>query len=373
VASGARCRVACPTTHAHSVLSCACATADTARRPVCVPSARRRACSTNARAGGSAGAVRDRTAAFRGMSDIMDVGGVPQAPPPPTPLAPVPPSPPERKAAGSLTPWSPSAPCDEEVGARVDLHDFLLLKVLGKGTFGKVMQVRKKDNGRVYAMKVLNKANVIRRKQVAHTQTERNVLGRIVHPFIVGLNFAFQVRGLCLPRAWRRRPRAHPDVCACMGLRVRARARARARALRVCVASVSRAFRVFEMPDPSTILARADACGARVWVGGCCCGSPPTSCTLCWTTAPAESCSSTSVATGSSLRSARASTLRRWVDGCCVLPRLPRVLPLLCCAGSLLRHRVRVVRCLVVDELFVRIRSCWAWSTSTSVRSSTAT
>ncbi len=82
--------------------------------------------------------------------------------------------------------------------ARVDLKDFLLLKVLGKGSFGKVMQVRKKDNGRVYAMKVLHKANIIRRKQVAHTQTERNVLGRIVHPFIVGLNFAFQVRRGCM-------------------------------------------------------------------------------------------------------------------------------------------------------------------------------
>ena len=42
----------------------------------------------------------------------------------------------------------------------------MLLKVLGTGSFGKVMQVRKKDNGRVYAMKVLQKANIIRRKQV---------------------------------------------------------------------------------------------------------------------------------------------------------------------------------------------------------------
>ena len=56
------------------------------------------------------------------------------------------------------------------------------------------MQVRKKDTGRVYAMKVLQKANIIKRNQVAHTQTERNVLGQIDHPFIVGLNYAFQVR-----------------------------------------------------------------------------------------------------------------------------------------------------------------------------------
>jgi hypothetical protein len=76
----------------------------------------------------------------------------------------------------------------------VGLRDFMLLKVVGKGSFGKVMQVRKKDTGRIYAMKVLHKANIIRRNQVEHTKTERNVLGRIMHPFIVGLNYAFQTR-----------------------------------------------------------------------------------------------------------------------------------------------------------------------------------
>ena len=53
-------------------------------------------------------------------------------------------------------------------------------------------QVRKKDTGHIYAMKVLQKDNIIKRNQVEHTRTERNVLGRILHPFIVGLNYAFQ-------------------------------------------------------------------------------------------------------------------------------------------------------------------------------------
>lgn len=77
---------------------------------------------------------------------------------------------------------------------RIGVKDFTLLKVVGKGSFGKVMMVRKKDNRRIYAMKVLRKANIIKRNQVAHTKTERNVLGRIDHPFIVGLNFAFQTK-----------------------------------------------------------------------------------------------------------------------------------------------------------------------------------
>ncbi len=39
-----------------------------------------------------------------------------------------------------------------------------------------VMQVRKKDTGNIYAMKVLKKEQLVKRKQVAHTQTERKVL-----------------------------------------------------------------------------------------------------------------------------------------------------------------------------------------------------
>lgn len=77
---------------------------------------------------------------------------------------------------------------------RVGLKEFVLLKVVGKGSFGKVMQVRKRDTGRIYAMKVLQKAHIIKRNQVEHTKTERNVLSRIVHPFIVGLNYAFQTQ-----------------------------------------------------------------------------------------------------------------------------------------------------------------------------------
>jgi hypothetical protein len=47
------------------------------------------------------------------------------------------------------------------------LEDYKLLKVLGKGSFGKVVLVRKKDNQKLYAMKVLSKPNVVMRKQVA--------------------------------------------------------------------------------------------------------------------------------------------------------------------------------------------------------------
>jgi len=72
------------------------------------------------------------------------------------------------------------------------LADFVLLKTVGKGSFGKVMLVRKNDTEKVYAMKVLNKERVIARKQYDHTLSERKILEDIDHPFLVGLHFAFQ-------------------------------------------------------------------------------------------------------------------------------------------------------------------------------------
>lgn len=70
--------------------------------------------------------------------------------------------------------------------------DFDLLKVVGKGSFGKVLQVRKRDTSRIYAMKVLTKKDIVERREVAHTLSERNVLIQASSPFLVGLKFSFQ-------------------------------------------------------------------------------------------------------------------------------------------------------------------------------------
>ena len=76
--------------------------------------------------------------------------------------------------------------------AKMSIVDFELLKVVGKGSFGKVMQVKYKAGGKTYAMKVLKKQQLVKRKQVAHTKTERRVLEDIENPFIVSLRYAFQ-------------------------------------------------------------------------------------------------------------------------------------------------------------------------------------
>ncbi|PUU73782.1 kinase-like domain-containing protein [Tuber borchii] len=72
------------------------------------------------------------------------------------------------------------------------IEDFELLKVVGKGSFGKVMQVKKRDTQRVYALKTIRKAHIISRSEVNHTLAERTVLAQINNPFIVPLKFSFQ-------------------------------------------------------------------------------------------------------------------------------------------------------------------------------------
>ncbi|KAL8786706.1 MAG: hypothetical protein Q9213_002643 [Squamulea squamosa] len=74
-------------------------------------------------------------------------------------------------------------------------EDFQIIKLIGRGTFGQVYLVRKKDTQRLYAMKVLSKKVIVQKKEVAHTLGERNILVRTAmeeSPFIVGLKFSFQ-------------------------------------------------------------------------------------------------------------------------------------------------------------------------------------
>ncbi|XP_073944099.1 ribosomal protein S6 kinase isoform X2 [Choristoneura fumiferana] len=82
---------------------------------------------------------------------------------------------------------------------RLGPQDFELRKVLGKGGYGKVFQVRKitgPDANAHFAMKVLKKASIVRnQKDTAHTKAERNILEAVKHPFIVELVYAFQTGG----------------------------------------------------------------------------------------------------------------------------------------------------------------------------------
>ncbi|XP_059239063.1 RAC-beta serine/threonine-protein kinase isoform X1 [Mustela nigripes] len=95
------------------------------------------------------------------------------------------------------SPSDPSAAEEMEVAvskarAKVTMNDFDYLKLLGKGTFGKVILVREKASGRYYAMKILRKEVIIAKDEVAHTVTESRVLQNTRHPFLTALKYAFQ-------------------------------------------------------------------------------------------------------------------------------------------------------------------------------------
>lgn len=79
---------------------------------------------------------------------------------------------------------------------KISQADFHLVKVIGKGAFGKVYLVRKitgSDSGSYYAMKAIRKHDVcIRPKDRELTNNERFILERIRHPFLVRLFYAFQ-------------------------------------------------------------------------------------------------------------------------------------------------------------------------------------
>ena len=72
------------------------------------------------------------------------------------------------------------------------MDDFLILKLIGKGSYGKVYLVKKKDDGIIYAMKILKKKDIIVKDQVSHIKTEKKVMEILDHPFIIKLKCAFQ-------------------------------------------------------------------------------------------------------------------------------------------------------------------------------------
>uniref|UniRef100_A0A1I7XMI4 Serine/threonine-protein kinase Sgk1 n=1 Tax=Heterorhabditis bacteriophora TaxID=37862 RepID=A0A1I7XMI4_HETBA len=71
--------------------------------------------------------------------------------------------------------------------------DFDFLTTIGKGSFGRVFQVRHKETGKFYAMKVLSKEHIRKKNEVKHVMAELSVLkANIHHPFLVSLHFSFQ-------------------------------------------------------------------------------------------------------------------------------------------------------------------------------------
>ena len=71
-------------------------------------------------------------------------------------------------------------------------ENFETIKIIGKGAFGEVKLVRKRKDGRVYALKSLVKAEMFKKDQLAHVRAERDILAESESPWVVKLFTTFQ-------------------------------------------------------------------------------------------------------------------------------------------------------------------------------------
>ena len=83
-----------------------------------------------------------------------------------------------------------SSPNKEDI--KLSYNDFEPIKLLGTGSFGRVLLVRFKSKDTLYAMKILSKNQIKIKHQEEHTKTERDLMVKINNPFIVNIKFAFQ-------------------------------------------------------------------------------------------------------------------------------------------------------------------------------------
>lgn len=84
----------------------------------------------------------------------------------------------------------PVATCVKSL--RLSRDDFEIVKVIGRGAFGEVCVVRMRGSERVFAMKILNKWEMLKRAETACFQEERDVLVYGDRRWITNLHYAFQ-------------------------------------------------------------------------------------------------------------------------------------------------------------------------------------
>ncbi|KAL7721144.1 Protein kinase C [Entamoeba marina] len=74
----------------------------------------------------------------------------------------------------------------------VTQNDFNHICLLGKGAYGKVFLVQMKNSEEYFAMKTIEKKQVIEYEEIDHTMSERRILSKLHHPFLVNLHYSFQ-------------------------------------------------------------------------------------------------------------------------------------------------------------------------------------
>ena len=80
----------------------------------------------------------------------------------------------------------------QSIPSALSLAWFDPISMIGKGGFSQVYLIRKKDNGYLYALKVMQKSHIIQQNKVKQILSECSILRRLSHPFIIDLRWAFQ-------------------------------------------------------------------------------------------------------------------------------------------------------------------------------------
>lgn len=75
---------------------------------------------------------------------------------------------------------------------KISCDDFNFIKTIGRGAFGEVKLCQKKDTGKVYAMKILCKSDMLEKEQVAHVRAERDALAKASNEWVVRMYYSFQ-------------------------------------------------------------------------------------------------------------------------------------------------------------------------------------
>ncbi|XP_044504871.1 probable serine/threonine protein kinase IRE [Mangifera indica] len=86
---------------------------------------------------------------------------------------------------------SPINPCSKD---RTSIEDFDIIKPISRGAFGRVFLARKRATGDLFAIKVLKKADMIRKNAVESILAERNILISVRNPFVVRFFYSFTCR-----------------------------------------------------------------------------------------------------------------------------------------------------------------------------------
>lgn len=91
--------------------------------------------------------------------------------------------------------YNPAPPGLKVSATNVNINDFKLLRVLGRGNFGKIILVKYKNEDQLLALKILRKEKISNTNDVFYIELERRILNSISkfdHPFVINLKFCFQ-------------------------------------------------------------------------------------------------------------------------------------------------------------------------------------